>query len=391
MTTSLHCPVCNSTEVTVFLRIPRAPVFCNQLCHTQQAALDAAVAAIELGFCADCGHIHNTVFEPERVAYSPEYENSLHFSPSFQRYADELAQDLEQRYTLRGKTIAEIGCGRGDFLKSLCQTGRNRGIGFDPGYPGESGVPDPETGVVVYRQPYTETQIDIAPDLLCCRHCLEHIADPRDFLKGLRDTLASRSGTALFFEVPNALFTLRDGGIWDIIYEHCGYFTADSLHRVFTAAGFQVNEVAETYGGQFLTLHARTGHREQADTLSRSRDNLARHAADFGERYREIISGWSDWLRGMQRQGRKVAVWGAGSKGNTFLNLLPSQGVIDHVVDVNPRKQGKFVAGTGQPIVAPESLRDHRPDAIVIMNPLYEQEIRQQAQTLGMNVEWRIA
>ena len=36
------------------------------------------------------------------------------------------------------------------------------------------------------------------------------------------------------------LFTLRDLAIWDIIYEHCGYFVPESLASCFDEAGFQV-------------------------------------------------------------------------------------------------------------------------------------------------------
>jgi len=42
---------------------------------------------------------------------------------------------------------------------------------------------------------------------------------------------------------------------------------------------------------------------------------------------------------------------------------------------VNPRKQGKFVAGSGQQIVAPDLLRDYQPDVVLVMNALYLNEI----------------
>jgi hypothetical protein len=40
-----------------------------------------------------------------------------------------------------------------------------------------------------------------------------------------------------YLEVPNGLFTLRDLGIWDLIYEHCQYFTAASFVAVVEAFG----------------------------------------------------------------------------------------------------------------------------------------------------------
>jgi hypothetical protein len=68
-------------------------------------------------------------------------------------------------------------------------------------------------------------------------------------------------------------------------------------------------------------------------------------------------------------------VWGAGSKGVTFLNIFRDLQAVTLVVDVNPRKQGKFVAGSGQQIVAPDLLRDYQPDVVLVMNALYLNEI----------------
>jgi C-methyltransferase C-terminal domain len=54
------------------------------------------------------------------------------------------------------------------------------------------------------------------------------------------------------------------------------------------------------------------------------------------------------------------------------------------VVDINPRKQGHYVAGTGQTIVGPKRLHAFRPDVVLVMNPLYRREILQALQGLGV-------
>ena len=61
---------------------------------------------------------------------------------------------------------------------------------------------------------------------------------------------------AIFFEVPNGLFTLRDKGVWDLIYEHISYFTPASLARAFALSGFEVLDLQEAYDGQYLCLEA---------------------------------------------------------------------------------------------------------------------------------------
>jgi hypothetical protein len=61
------------------------------------------------------------------------------------------------------------------------------------------------------------------------------------------------------------------------------------------------------------------------------------------------------------------------------------------IVDINPKKHGKFVAGAGQPIIKPEQLRDTAPSTVVIMNPAYQEEIRAHLSELGLYPEVLVA
>jgi hypothetical protein len=54
------------------------------------------------------------------------------------------------------------------------------------------------------------------------------------------------------------------------------------------------------------------------------------------------------------------------------------------VVDLNVRKQGRYIPGTGQRIAAPKQLSDYEPDIVLVMNPIYENEIRQWIAAIGM-------
>lgn len=377
----MSCPVCSSADVISLLDVGKMPVLCNQLCSTEEGARGVAVGQIELGFCRDCGHVFNPVFDAGKLAYSPEYENSLHCSGMFQSYADALVKQLVERYGLRKKRVMEVGCGQGDFLKSLCAAGDNTGFGFDPSYGG--GNEDPR--VTIRPVSFAEIEGQHDADFVCCRHVLEHIDQPREFLKALVTKL--QPGTRVFFEVPNVLFTLRDGGIWDIIYEHCGYFSPSSLRRAFQLAGLDVKEVEETFNGQFLVIHADVA--ESPSKLDPVDPDLEKLATEFAESYRSKVAHWREVLDQADSNNERVVAWGAGSKGNTFLNLVGPN--VAAIVDINPKKRGKFVAGTGQPIVAPEQLERSRPSVVVIMNPAYQREIAATLESLGIEAKLLVA
>jgi hypothetical protein len=392
----MDCPVCCSTHLRGVLRIPAIPVLCNVIWEKREDALAVPRGDVDLVFCEDCGHVFNQAFDPALLKYDVQYENSLHFSPLFQRYASGLAKYLVETYDLHGKNIIEIGSGKGDFLRLLCQTGGNTGTGFDPSY-----APDPQEqhpAITFIRDVYTERYAATQADLVLARHVLEHIYQPAEFIQGLRRTLGERLDALVFFEVPNLGYILRDTAVWDVIYEHYSYFSAGSLTTLFTGHGFQVLRTAEAYADQFLSIEARpspAGPLAAGRPDAREVEELAGRVERFAAESQGKMARWREQLDRLHAQGRRVALWGAGSKGISFLNMLGARGEVECVVDINPRKLGKYVTGAGQPIVSPEMLKGtasaRQPDTIIVMNPIYQQEIRGMASELGLRADFLAA
>jgi SAM-dependent methyltransferase len=379
-----ECPVCAYKTVTTVFEIEQVPVYNNVLWPSQESARRAPTGNIRLGFCHTCGHLFNLAFDSALMDYTQTYENSLHFSPRFQSYADALAAHLVDQYDLHGKDIVEIGSGKGDFLRLICELGANRGVGFDPSYeplPGDERNPQ----ITFIQEYYSPAFAHYQADFICCRHVLEHVEFPRDFVNSVRESIGDRE-TVIYFEVPNAAYTLRDLGIWDLIYEHYSYFSAQSLARLFTASGFEIDELAESFGGQYLGVAARAN--AQRASWQADLHELSAHVDAFASRYHDKVAFWQRELSEMA--GKRAVIWGGGSKGVTFLNVLNARESIDYVVDINPRKQGKYVAGTGQLVVAPDFLCDYRPEIVLVLNPLYTGEIRQMLAGWNLSPELRV-
>ncbi len=376
------CNSCSSSFIKEIIEIPEVPVFCNVLFDTAEEALEAVHGRIALFYCSNCGHIFNAAFDPELLEYGKEYENSLHFSPKFNDFAKSLAKNLIDKYDIRNKTVVDVGCGKGDFLKMITTDGNNKGYGFDKSYvPSES---DSDFNIEFINDYFSEEYKDIQADLLLCRHVLEHIERPETLIKSVSDAITENS--TVFFEVPNALYTVKDLGIWDIIYEHCSYFTPASLTWLFKNNGFKVLDIYEKFMGQYLCIEAGLSSiPENKVTVPEAYDSLI---SNFSEQFGKKLEYWDEITR--EKAEEKIILWGAGSKGVTFLNLInPHQ--VEFIIDLNPRKHNKFVPGTGQKIVSPDDLDSINPDTVIIMNPVYEEEIRSILSGKGLNPQILIA
>ncbi|RDD62268.1 class I SAM-dependent methyltransferase [Ferruginivarius sediminum] len=380
MTMHVQCFVCGGADLAPLVEMTDVPVHCNVVCKTREEALAMPRADLDLAVCRDCGHIFNRAFDPERMRYDGAYENSLHGSGLFQAYADALADRLIADHDLRGKDVVEIGCGNGAFLDLICAKGGNRGFGFDPsGRPRDEGANGED--VRIFADYYGEAYGRYKGDLVICRHVLEHIEEPGAFVDLLRSAMKDES-SRLFVEVPNGMYTLITGHIWDLIYEHCSYFCESSLARLLSDSGLPAIRLAPAYGDQFLCADAAPG--SGSGSQGEMPESL-RHVEAFSERFHRMVGHWRGELTRAVRDGRTVVAWGAGSKGVTFLNLV-DRGIdaVQCIVDVNPKKDGKFVAGAGKRIVAPDALKAVSPDIVLLMNPLYLEEVRRQLSDLGL-------
>jgi SAM-dependent methyltransferase len=383
------CPVCGSGQLIPFFQMLDVPVHSNLLWQSREAALNCPKGDIKLTFCPVCSFITNLAFEPTRPEYSQAYDASLHFSPYFQEYARSLASRLVERHDLYNKDIIEIGCGKGFFISLLCKLGNNRGVGIDPAYTEQEKDSDEKDQVKFIQDFYSEKYGNYQSDIIVCRHVLEHIQNPKDFLKMIRHAIGNRLNTHVFFEVPNALQTFQRLFIWDIIYEHCSYFTPNALSLIFSYCGFRVCDLTEEYQGQFLCIDARPENQGILDSIYKHREvnQISNYIRSFPDNYRSKFETCRHELEKIEAKGQSVVAWGAGSKGVTFLNTFKNS-EIEYVVDINPYKQGMYIPGTGQKIVPPEFLKNYKPDSIIIMNPIYKNEIRELINRLGLNTKF---
>jgi SAM-dependent methyltransferase len=390
MVGDIVCPSCKAQTMRVFHSEPDVPVNSCLLLSSASDAKDFPRGAIRLGHCTACGFISNTAFDVSNVTYAAAYEETQGFSPRFRTFADQLARRLIDAYDLHGKTILEIGCGKGEFLTLLCEIGENRGIGIDPSYIDQRNTSPARDRMTFITDLYSDAYAEqtAAADFIVCRHTLEHIHPVADFVRTVRRSIGDR-GTPVFFEVPDAGRVLREFAFWDIYYEHCSYFTPGSLARLFRAEGFGLRSLGLDFDDQYVLLEADPGGTDPAGPLPGEDDleAIARDVETFERDYAAKVARWKEELERATANGRRAVVWGSGSKGVAYLTTLGVRDEIPFTVDINPYKQGMYMAGTGQLIVAPEFLKEHRPDVVIVMNPIYLDEIRRDLEAMDIDAE----
>lgn len=383
MTDKTRCPVCGGNAMEIFLRRPDVPVHQNYLCPDFASALAIPRGDLEMACCPDCGFVRNVAFDPSRLDYSEGYENTQGCSSCFADYMEGLAwKVLAAQKGTNPLDVVEIGCGKGDFLRLLTtlSEGRVRARGFDTSHVGPDVALD---GQVRFFRRYYQPELDEpAARVMVCRHVVEHVPDPAALLAAMALGLECTPDARAYLETPLVEWILRGRVFWDFFYEHCSLFSVSSLSRLCREAGLGRTRASLTFGGQYLWLEAARG-RSEAPTDGTALFALAR---DYGQDEARRLSTWQQRLADLSSRGR-IAVWGAGAKGVTFVNLLdPRQELLDCVVDLNPRKQGHFLPGSGHPIIGIDALLQRGVTTAIVMNPNYMNENERLLEQAGIPI-----
>jgi len=372
------CPLCRGVATVGFLARPSVPVHQNLLYESRSAARAAVRGALDMRVCATCGFVFNASFDAGLLEYGNRYDNTQQLSPAFSAHLDDRARRLATAPEVASGEIVEIGCGTGSFLvRVLAQPGVSaRAVGFDPSYVG------PERtfgGRLRFERDVYDASNVVAADAAICRHVIEHVAEPLELVKAIGSTATRERPLRLFVETPCVEWILRHGVSWDFFYEHCSLFCAASLGFLLGRCGFGDVHVEHVFEGQYLWSEACTVEAQTDDDAADGVELLAL-AETFGAR---DVARLASLVAGLAGDGSTV-VWGAGAKGSTFCDLIdPDRSHFAAVVDLNPAKQGRYIAGTGHEIVSPREAVRRGITTAVVLNPTYTAEVAELLAALG--------
>lgn len=328
------------------------PVFQNKMFSDSEAAKACPKGDMSLVQDMETGLIFNAAFDASLLEYDADYQNEQACSSVFQVHLEDVKGIIQRHFS--EKSLIEVGCGKGYFLEFLHEAGYEI-TGIDPAYEGNN------SNVIKAR---FEASLGLTADGIILRHVLEHMSDPFSFLSAIAQANGGKG--RIYIEVPCFDWICTHRAWFDIFYEHVNYFRLADFHRLFG----KVYESGHVFGGQYLYVVAdlatlRKPELDPQDTCIFPEDFLA----DL-ERVAAIAKGKSN------------AIWGGASKGVIFALYMQRAGItINCVIDINPAKQNKFMAGSGLKISSPaEGVRAMKTeDNLFVMNSNYLQEIIEQS------------
>ena len=347
------CRICRSGLSKVLLELENVPAAAQRMPATPaELAADKGVD-LKLCQCPACGVLQHTA---PPVPYFREVLRASGVSDSMKRFRLEQFSGWVKRYGLAGKKVFEAGCGRGEYLSLMVQSGVDA-VGVE--YGREAVESCRKQGLDVVRE-FFETGDEKLPgepfDGFFVLNFLEHIPDLPAFLRGIRNNL--RPGAPGLVEVPNLDMILRNSLLTEFSTEHIYSFTAETLTGLLQNNGFTVRSCRSVWHDYILS----------AEVVRRGECDLS-GCADTRKRLDRELRAFLD-------SHRKTAFWGAGHQALTVLALsgMTSEKIC-FVVDSSPEKQGHFTYTTHIPVVSPDQLAASDADSVIVACGGYSDEV----------------
>lgn len=371
------CRVCSSTGLIGIFESPGSLSFTSA-----QVPLPLK---IRVAYCRSCGHAQTPPLSDIDSYYDTSYnfrnrdpEEDDIYSVSGDQIAyrsthqtEVVERKIDLTHDLR---VLDYGCGKAASLRQLVDRHPNvLPFAFDVSedYIASWNEFIPAENQSSYRIPDSWCgQIDV----VLAFFALEHVKDPRDFIRTLRQVL--RPDGRVHLVVPNLYRNASDL----LVADHVNHFSPSSLHRLLHDAGFGNIEIdAESHRAAFVV------NASGISELSPSPSTQTHQIAEAESHLRAIADGWSASalkILSFEKNApkRKAAIYGSGVYGLFIASTLTSLDNLAYFLDMSPYRQGLTLFD--RPVIDPREIEDDVEAVLVGLNPRDARQIIEQTPSL---------
>jgi SAM-dependent methyltransferase len=341
--------------------------------------------------CKECLLVQLEEFTtPQNIFGDYAYFSS--YSDSWLQHAEKYVAAVSERFSLGSKSLVmEIASNDGYLLQYFVKR-RVPVLGIEPAanvakVAKQKGIPT----MVKFFGVRTARSLAVKgkkSDLLIGNNVLAHVPNINDFVGGLR--IALKSDGVITMEFPHLMRLMEENQFDTIYHEHFSYLSLLAVERIFGKHGLSLFDVEElpTHGGSLRIYgkHTDDSSKSVSKRLVELRAREASAGFDQFEHYRHFANQVAETKRKLlhflvtaKNDGKIIVGYGAPAKGNTLLNYCGIRSdFLDYTVDRSPHKQGCYLPGVRVPILAPDMIKQTKPDYVLILPWNIKDEVMQQ-------------
>jgi SAM-dependent methyltransferase len=332
-----------------------------------------------------CGLLQMAHSVPPEILYSSYWYRS----GTNQTMRDHLAGIVKSATQLIAKkrgAALDIGCNDGTLLKFYPKTWQR--VGVDP----SDIAQEIRDGIQVVQDVFPSAELQrLFPrkkfDIITSIAMFYDLEDPVAFVRGIQQMLAPDGIWMVEMSYMPAMLEMNS---YDTIcHEHLEYYSLSVIENILRRAGLKVfrAELNSINGGSircYVTHAGSSAYKKELwlAGLKRLRSSEFDLELDTDKPYKSFqdrINLHRDELLGLlkrlKREGKRIHIYGASTKGNTILQWCNLDNrILDCAAERNPDKYGAFTLGTDIPIISEAESRAMKPDYYLVLPWHFKQE-----------------
>ena len=231
---SNRCAICNRLSFSI-LHLPQLPF--TDSYYREPIVKPLNPEDQELLYCQSCGHGQLEALIAPNILYGNNYCFRTSDSPVARKGTEFFLSVIDEVAPARQfRCVLDLGCNDLFLLDQLKNKADYR-VGIDPVWQGREDDRK-DRSIQVFGMNFEDVnlnQLPEKPDLIVCRHTLEHITNPVSVVKALMNIA---SDNAIFiFEVPGFDGLIQRFRFDQIFHQHAQYFTLSSFLKLLEVVG----------------------------------------------------------------------------------------------------------------------------------------------------------
>jgi len=189
------------------------------------------------------------------------------------------------------------------------------------------------------------------------------LEDPNKFIS---DSAKSLDDNGIFIAQLMCLKSMiKQNDLGNICHEHIEFYSLKSLKYLFEKNGMEIFKIEENdINGGSYRIYCR---KYKKGSIKLKSENVLKLMREFVKRVKKNKTNIVNFINKKLKQQNKVFLYGASTKGNTFLQYYK----LDHkkipfAAERTPSKWGRYTIGTGIKIISEDEARKLKPDYFLV-------------------------
>ena len=361
---------------------------------SRRAALNGPRVPIRLQLCRSCTLVQSEFTAPQDFLYSRHYWYRSGTTDTMRRALADVVYAAMARVRLNlFDTVLDVGANDGTLLQCYPAGARLFKIGVEPAtnidVEGADAVVKDFWGVKEERgAAVRDVEKYGAPKIVTACGMFYDLDDPNHFVRDVARVMHSDGVFVAQFMGLRQTVDNRDVG--NLAHEHLEFYSLKSILALYERHGLDVFDVTENdVNGGSYRVFAR--HRRNHGPMEDGSSNRVFEALRSESRLSDPLY-FEKWAASLERtkaeilrvvesynaQGKTVAAFGASTKGNVILQWLGlTSDQVAFAIDRSPEKVGRYMVGSGVPIVGEEEGRARMPDLCLVLPYAFRDEFIQ--------------